>query len=82
MRYSTIRQAIEAGDVLVFGHRGAMARAPMNTLASFQLAYEQGAHGIELDVQLSKDGEIIILHDFYRRRHHRRNGRRRRLHTC
>ncbi|MCY3778814.1 MAG: glycerophosphodiester phosphodiesterase family protein [Chloroflexi bacterium] len=63
MRYPTIQQAMESGEALVFGHRGAMASAPMNTLASFQLAYEQGAHGIELDVQLSRDGHLVILHD-------------------
>ncbi len=36
----------------------------MNTLASFQLACEQGADGVELDVHLSKDGHIVIVHDF------------------
>ncbi len=55
---------MESGETLVFGHRGAMASAPMNTLASFQLAYKQGAAGIELDVHLSKDGHLIVLHDF------------------
>ena len=55
---------MESGETLVFGHRGAMACAPMNTLASFQLAYEQGADGIELDVHLSQDEQLIVLHDF------------------
>lgn len=41
-----------------------MADAPQNTLASFQLALEQGADGVELDVQLSQDGHIVVLHDF------------------
>lgn len=49
---------------LIFGHRGAMAYAPMNTLEAFELCVEQGADGIELDVHLSKDGELVILHDF------------------
>lgn len=48
---------------LVFGHRGAKAYAPMNTLASFELALEQGADGIELDVRLTRDGAMVILHD-------------------
>ncbi len=48
---------------LVFGHRGASAHAPENTLAAFQLALEQGADGIELDVRLSRDGEVMVLHD-------------------
>ena len=51
-------------DVLIFGHRGASAYAPMNTIPAFELAYEQGADGIELDVHLTKDGELIIVHDF------------------
>ncbi len=49
---------------LVFGHRGARAYAPMNTLPSFELALEQGADGVELDVQLTKDGRLVVIHDF------------------
>lgn len=49
---------------LVFGHRGARAYAPMNTLPAFALAADQGAHGIELDVHRSKDGYPVIVHDF------------------
>lgn len=49
---------------LVFGHRGARAYAPMNTLPSFELALEQGADGVELDVQLTKDGKLVVIHDF------------------
>lgn len=52
------------GRTLVWGHRGAKAYAPMNTLPSFQLALEQGAHGIELDVHRSQDGYPVVLHDF------------------
>ena len=55
---------IYQGRTLVFGHRGANAYAPMNTLPSFELAVKQGADGVELDVQLSKDGQLIVLHDF------------------
>lgn len=52
------------GRTLVFGHRGASAYAPMNTLPAFELAAEQGADGIELDVWLCADGEqLVILHD-------------------
>lgn len=51
-------------QILVFGHRGAQAYAPMNTLPAFELAAEQGAQGVELDVQLSKDGEAVVIHDF------------------
>ena len=48
---------------LVFAHRGASARCPENTLEAFSAAVELGAEGIELDVQLSKDGEIVVAHD-------------------
>ena len=49
---------------LNFAHRGASHQAPENTLAAFLLAVELGADGIELDVQLSRDGEIVVIHDF------------------
>ncbi|MEW9700049.1 glycerophosphodiester phosphodiesterase [Paenibacillus sp. SI8] len=48
---------------IVIGHRGAAGEAPENTLASFALALEQGAEGIELDVHISKDGKIVVCHD-------------------
>ncbi|TVY09726.1 glycerophosphodiester phosphodiesterase [Paenibacillus cremeus] len=48
---------------LIIAHRGAAGEAPENTLAAFQLAVEQGCHAIELDVHLSKDGEVIVCHD-------------------
>jgi glycerophosphoryl diester phosphodiesterase len=49
---------------LNFAHRGASHEAPENTLAAFLLAAELGADGIELDVHLSKDGEVVVIHDF------------------
>lgn len=49
---------------LNFAHRGASFEAPENTLAAFLLAAELGADGIELDVQLSKDGETAVIHEF------------------
>jgi glycerophosphoryl diester phosphodiesterase len=48
---------------LVLAHRGASNHAPENTLAAFELALEQGAHGIELDAKLSADGEVVVIHD-------------------
>jgi glycerophosphoryl diester phosphodiesterase len=48
---------------LVLGHRGASAQAPENTLAAFRLAMEQGADGVELDVQRCATGEVVVLHD-------------------
>jgi len=49
---------------LNFAHRGASYEAPANTLAAFLLAVELGADGIELDVHLSKDGHVVVIHDF------------------
>ena len=50
--------------VLNFAHRGASHDAPQNTLAAFRLAREMGADGVELDVQASKDGEAVVIHNF------------------
>ena len=49
---------------LIFAHRGASAVAPENTLPAFTKALEMGADGIELDVQATADGELVVLHDF------------------
>lgn len=55
---------MQSGETLVFGHRGAKDYAPMNTIPAFELALQQGAVGIELDVHRSKDGYPVIVHDF------------------
>ena len=46
-----------------FGHRGCSGNYPENTMLAFQKAIEAGADGIELDVQFSKDGRLVIIHD-------------------
>jgi len=46
-----------------FAHRGFSGNYPENTMLAFEKALEAGADGIELDVQLTKDGEIVIIHD-------------------
>lgn len=51
------------GNTLIIGHRGASRDAPENTLASFRLAFEQGADGIEADFRLTRDGRVVCLHD-------------------
>jgi glycerophosphoryl diester phosphodiesterase len=51
------------GKILKIGHRGAKSTVAENTLASFQKAIDFGCDGIELDVHLSADGEIIVIHD-------------------
>src|SRR6185369_4125052 len=48
---------------VIFAHRGASASAPENTLAAFELALAQNADAIELDVKLSADGQVIVIHD-------------------
>ncbi|HEU5101057.1 MAG TPA: glycerophosphodiester phosphodiesterase family protein [Roseiflexaceae bacterium] len=48
---------------LVIAHRGASAYAPENTLPAFELAARQGADMIELDVQRSADGVLVVFHD-------------------
>jgi glycerophosphoryl diester phosphodiesterase len=52
----------------IIAHRGASAHAPENTMAAFRLAWESGADGIELDVWLSRDDEIVVHHDSTTRR--------------
>jgi glycerophosphoryl diester phosphodiesterase len=46
-----------------FAHRGASARAPENTLEAFRLAVEAGAGGLELDVRMTRGGEVVVIHD-------------------
>ena len=48
---------------LIVAHRGASAHAPENTLAAFRSAIDLGAQGVEFDVQLSKDGVPVVIHD-------------------
>ena len=47
----------------VFGHRGYSGMYPENTMLSFQKAADTGCYGIELDVQLTKDGQLVVIHD-------------------
>lgn len=46
-----------------FAHRGFSGKYPENTMLAFRKAVEEGVDGIELDVQLTKDGEVVIIHD-------------------
>lgn len=55
--------ASAAQGQLIIAHRGASHDAPENTLAAFNLAWEQGADGIEADFYLTSDGRIICFHD-------------------
>src|SRR3989344_3837290 len=49
--------------VEIIAHRGASDEAPENTLAAMKLAWKYGADAIELDIQLTKDGKVIVYHD-------------------
>ena len=47
----------------IYGHRGSKGQFPENTLLSFQQAINEGVDGIELDVHLTKDKEVVVIHD-------------------
>ena len=48
---------------LILAHRGACGYAPENTMEAFRMAVEMGADGIELDVHLTADGQVVVCHD-------------------
>lgn len=48
---------------IIFAHRGDLVHAPENTLPSFSQAIQKGADGVELDVKLTADGHVIVIHD-------------------
>ncbi len=52
-----------AGGTAFVGHRGASHDAPENTMSSFRLAWSRGVKAIELDIHLTKDGELVVSHD-------------------
>lgn len=58
---------VGAGDQMKFAkiwaHRGASGYAPENTLEAFRLARDMGADGVELDVQFTKDRQLVVIHD-------------------
>jgi glycerophosphoryl diester phosphodiesterase len=51
-------------DQIVVAHRGASGVAPENTLLAHQVAFDIGAHMIEIDVQETEDGELVCIHDY------------------
>lgn len=48
---------------LIYAHRGSSGEAPENTMAAFRLALQQEAAGIELDIQMTADGQLVVIHD-------------------
>ncbi|MEI2825678.1 MAG: glycerophosphodiester phosphodiesterase family protein [Dermatophilaceae bacterium] len=59
----TGRSRLDLRRYRVQGHRGARGLAPENTVPSFRAAIEAGATGIELDVRLTGDGQVVVWHD-------------------
>ena len=50
-------------DFLIIAHRGASSYAPENTMAAFDLALQMGAAHLELDVHLTSDDHLVVIHD-------------------
>ena len=61
--------------MLIIAHRGSSGTAPENTMAAFRKAVHDGAMMIELDVRLSADGEVVVIHDRRLRRVSGKRGR-------
>jgi glycerophosphoryl diester phosphodiesterase len=60
---SLANQSLSKNNLPVIAHRGASGFAPENTIAAFDLAVEMHADYIELDVQMTKDGQLVVIHD-------------------
>ncbi|SNZ03919.1 glycerophosphoryl diester phosphodiesterase [Terribacillus aidingensis] len=60
---SLANPSLQKGSLPVIAHRGASGFAPENTIAAFDLAVEMHADYIELDVQMTKDGQLVVIHD-------------------
>jgi len=61
--YLTMNKINLEENTSVIAHRGASANAPENTLAALGLAIEQGADWVEIDVQETRQGEVVVIHD-------------------
>jgi glycerophosphoryl diester phosphodiesterase len=55
--------AVNLSAIEIVAHRGESADAPENTLAAFKLAWERGVRAVELDVHLTKDDRLVVIHD-------------------
>ena len=53
----------DTSDLLIIGHRGSPFEALENSMAGFELAYQHGADGVEFDVQVTRDGQAVVMHD-------------------
>lgn len=59
----SLRSALQSRRFLTGAHRGASAYAPENTVAAFELAVAQGVAVLEIDVRLTRDEEVVVIHD-------------------
>lgn len=62
-QYLTTQEEVQMSQLINFAHRGSSAICPENTMAAFAKGLEQGATGIETDVQMTKDGRLVLIHD-------------------
>ena len=63
MEIKKLQIIVEEPPALFVAHRGESISAPENTIEAVNLAWQSGADGIEIDVHLSKDNEIVVVHD-------------------
>lgn len=59
----TERTTLPKNDFLIIAHRGASAYAAEHTLSSYEMAIQMGADYIEIDLQMTKDGKLVAMHD-------------------
>lgn len=53
----------DGGVTAIWAHRGACAYAPENTIPAFELTLKMGVDGVEIDVQRTADGQLVVIHD-------------------
>jgi glycerophosphoryl diester phosphodiesterase len=63
MTLSMVTSMVSASPIEIVGHRGASAQAPENTLASIREGWKQGADAVEIDVWLTADKRVVLMHD-------------------
>ncbi|PKM93852.1 MAG: glycerophosphodiester phosphodiesterase [Firmicutes bacterium HGW-Firmicutes-1] len=54
----------KGGNIMIIGHKGTAVYAPENTISAINKAIEMGLNHVEIDVQLSKDEEVVVIHDY------------------
>src|SRR5262245_55772973 len=59
-----LKHAANVHDFLVIGHRGAAGEAVENTLPAMKIGIEKGATGVETDLSMTSDGEVVLWHDW------------------